>query len=131
MFQIREAKKTRMFQEPFRITTGSCYMNKRATIVHKSEAKVLASETQDLLKKFQTFQEDLNETAAIQQIAIAEAEQPLDVSSSLRPWLKTAKSIVEEIKTLEDKRQEDEKQTLQKVNNIVNKLELKLKCQHP
>ena len=98
-----------------------CYMNKIVTIVNKGEAEVLASEIQDLLKKFQTLQEDLDETAAIQQIAIAETEQPLDVSNFLRAWLKTAKSRVEEIKTLEDKRKEDEKQRLQKIKNIVDK----------
>ena len=49
-------------------------MNKITTIVNKCKAEVLASEIQDLLKKFQTLQEDLDETVVIQQIAIAGQE---------------------------------------------------------
>ena len=52
LLERKEGRITRLFQQQFRMAAASCYMNKIATIVNKEEAEVLATEIQDLLKKY-------------------------------------------------------------------------------
>ena len=61
-------------------------MNKIGTIVNKGEAEVLATEIQDLMKKYILLQEDLEDTTGIDHIAVTGIEVPFDVSKNCQVY---------------------------------------------